>query len=104
MLDKDLSEAERQAVFLALVEAQDAGMAATPSREAMAKRFAISTEQVRAIERGGSTVSGHRWRSRHRRASRRGSIPCRRPAPRPGRDRPEDDHGLTGLCNLASPR
>lgn len=53
MPDKDLSQNERQAVFLALVEAQDSGMATARSREVIAGQFAISQEQVRKIEREG---------------------------------------------------
>jgi hypothetical protein len=53
MEDKDLSQPERQAVFLALVEAQDGGMTAAASRESIAERFAISPEEVRIIEREG---------------------------------------------------
>ena len=53
MADKNLSQSERQAVFLALVEAQDGGMTAAGSRVAVAERFSISPEQVRAIEREG---------------------------------------------------
>lgn len=53
MPGKDLSEAERRALFLALVEAQDAGMDAGRSREVVAGRFGISPEEVRKIEREG---------------------------------------------------
>jgi hypothetical protein len=53
MSGKDLSEAERREMFLALVEAQDAGMDAARSREAVAGRLGVSLEEVRAVEREG---------------------------------------------------
>jgi hypothetical protein len=40
-------------MFLALVEAQDAGMDAARSREAVARRFDVTLEEVRAVEREG---------------------------------------------------
>jgi hypothetical protein len=53
MADERLSQTEREAVFLALVEAQDGGMTPARSRESIAERFAVSQEQVRRIEREG---------------------------------------------------
>jgi hypothetical protein len=41
------------ALFLALVQAQDGGMSASKSREAIAERFEVSQEQVQKIEREG---------------------------------------------------
>jgi hypothetical protein len=51
--DKSLSQDERMAVFLALVEAQDQDMTVVQSRNAIAKRFGLSEQQVRRIEREG---------------------------------------------------
>lgn len=50
MAEETLSQSERQAIFLALVEAQDGGMTAARSREAVAQRFSISQERVKRIE------------------------------------------------------
>jgi hypothetical protein len=47
------SEAERRAIFLALVEAQDAGDNGLQSRKAIAKRFKIREGLVRQIESEG---------------------------------------------------
>ncbi|HEX4608520.1 MAG TPA: hypothetical protein VH092_09965 [Urbifossiella sp.] len=43
----------RKEIFLAVVEAQDAGMAVAPSRAAVAERFGVSEDEVRDIEREG---------------------------------------------------
>lgn len=43
----------RQAIFLALVQAQDEGASVRSSRAAMAARFAVSVEDVETIEREG---------------------------------------------------
>jgi len=51
--DKRLSQSERKAVFLALVQAQDGGMDAAKSREDVAGRFSLSQEQVKKIEKEG---------------------------------------------------
>jgi len=51
--EKQLSQAERMEVFQALVEAQDRDMTVTQSREAVARRFGVSEQQVRRIEREG---------------------------------------------------
>src|SRR5262245_47770612 len=53
MADRTLSQDERKAIFLALVEAQDGGMDAARSREVIAERFAISQQQVKRIEAEG---------------------------------------------------
>jgi hypothetical protein len=45
---------QRQAIFRALVEAQDAGMSVANSRADIAQRFSITEEQVKEIEREGS--------------------------------------------------
>ena len=50
---KHLSEDERRAAFLALVEAQDGQMAVAQSRKAVAERFGVTEQQVRRIEREG---------------------------------------------------
>jgi hypothetical protein len=44
---------QRQAIFLALVEAQDGGMGVAASLAAIASRFSITPEQVKEIEREG---------------------------------------------------
>jgi len=51
--DKKLSQSERKAVFLALVQAQDGGLDAAKSREDVAGRFSLSQEQVKRIEKEG---------------------------------------------------
>jgi hypothetical protein len=53
MADRTLSQPDRQAVFLALVEAQDGGMTPAQSRESIAEQFAVSEDLVRRIEREG---------------------------------------------------
>jgi hypothetical protein len=50
---KALSEADRQAVFAALVKAQDEGMGVERSRKFIAGHFGITEQQVRQIEREG---------------------------------------------------
>jgi hypothetical protein len=50
---KHLSEEERRAVFLALVEAQDAGKGVVLSRKEVAERFGLSDREVRRIEQEG---------------------------------------------------
>jgi hypothetical protein len=50
----EISLEQRQVIFKALVEAQDAGQSPTASRTAVAKQFAVSEEQVKRIEREGS--------------------------------------------------
>jgi hypothetical protein len=51
--DKPLSEEERKAVFLPLVELQDDQMTVAASRKAVAERFSIPEHRVRLIEREG---------------------------------------------------
>jgi hypothetical protein len=53
-----LPEPRRREIFLALVEAQDQGLAVAESRRATAERFRVSEKQVREIEREGLD---HRW-------------------------------------------
>ena len=48
-----LSEPRRREIFLALVEAQDRGLAVAESRRATAERFRVSEKQVREIEKEG---------------------------------------------------
>jgi hypothetical protein len=43
----------RQTIFAALVEAQDGGLEVGPSRARVAHRYAISVEDVQAIEQEG---------------------------------------------------
>jgi hypothetical protein len=50
---KLLPEEERRAVFLALVEAQDAGRGVVLSRKEVAERFGITDRDVRRIEQEG---------------------------------------------------
>ena len=54
---KRLSEEERKAVFLALVEAQDAGRGVVLSRKEVAERFGITDREVRRIEQEGLAAS-----------------------------------------------
>jgi hypothetical protein len=54
---KRLSEEERKAVFLALVEAQDAGRGVVLSRKEVAERFGITDREVRRIEQEGLGAS-----------------------------------------------
>lgn len=46
---------QRQAIFLALVESQDGGMNVATSRAEIARRFSVSENQVKDIEREGLT-------------------------------------------------
>jgi hypothetical protein len=50
---KALSEPQRRAIFLALVEAQDQQMSVLQSRKVVAKHFRVSDQQVRQIEQEG---------------------------------------------------
>ena len=52
-----LPEDRRREVFLALVEAQDKDLGVPQSREAVARRFDLSVEEVRQIEREGLDAS-----------------------------------------------
>ena len=49
----NLSELVRKEIFSALVEAQDQEMPVAQSRREIARRFSISEEELRAIEREG---------------------------------------------------
>jgi DNA-directed RNA polymerase sigma subunit (sigma70/sigma32) len=49
----DLPEEVRKEIFRVLVEAQDQGMNVTQSRAAIAQRFGVTEDRVRAIEREG---------------------------------------------------
>ncbi len=51
--DRPLVQSERMQVFRALVEAQDRGLTVERSRRAVAKRFGLSEQRVREIEREG---------------------------------------------------
>ncbi len=44
---------QRQVIFKALVEAQDGGQGVAASRTQAAKRFSVTEEQVKDIEREG---------------------------------------------------
>ena len=44
---------QRQTIFRALVEAQDGGLAVVASRAEIARRFSVSEDQVKDIEREG---------------------------------------------------
>ncbi len=48
-----LTDEQRQAVFLFLIEAQDAGASVAKSRNDAARQFSITEEQVKNIEREG---------------------------------------------------
>jgi hypothetical protein len=49
----ELSEQVSKEIFLALVEEQDAGAPPAMSKEIVAKRFGISQDQLRLVERQG---------------------------------------------------
>jgi len=51
--EDDLPLDKRQAIFLALVESQDSGMNVATSRTEIAKRFSVTENQVKDIEREG---------------------------------------------------
>jgi hypothetical protein len=44
---------QRQTIFRAVVESQDGGMAVVASRTEVARRFAVTEEQVKDIEKEG---------------------------------------------------
>jgi hypothetical protein len=50
----ELPVEQRQIIFRALVEAQDGGKSVAASRAEVAKRFSVTEEQVKEIEREGS--------------------------------------------------
>jgi len=51
--EDDLPLEQRQAIFLALVESQDGGLNVAASRAEIAKRFSVTENQVKDIEREG---------------------------------------------------
>jgi DNA-directed RNA polymerase sigma subunit (sigma70/sigma32) len=51
--EKTLSDEQRKAIFLALVEAQDRAISVAQSRKVVAEQFNISEQRVRQIEREG---------------------------------------------------
>jgi hypothetical protein len=53
MADEAIPEEVRREVFAALVEAQDLGDSVSESRAAIARRFNLSEQDVRMIEREG---------------------------------------------------
>jgi hypothetical protein len=55
-LSGEISIEQRQVIFKALVEAQDGGMSVPVSRTEMARRFSVTEDQVRDIEREGSAA------------------------------------------------
>jgi hypothetical protein len=50
---QDVPEDLRREAFRALVEAQDQSVSVLESREAIARRFDLTAEQIREIEREG---------------------------------------------------
>jgi hypothetical protein len=48
-----LPRAERQAIFLALVQAQDAGASVAQSLKEVSQRFGITEQQLKRIEQEG---------------------------------------------------
>jgi hypothetical protein len=44
---------QRQVIFRAIVEAQDAGMSVAASRKDAAERFSVSEEKIKEIEQEG---------------------------------------------------
>ena len=52
-MEQELSEAQRKAIFEALVDAQDHEMSVAQSRHFIAERFGLTEEDVRLIEREG---------------------------------------------------
>jgi DNA-directed RNA polymerase sigma subunit (sigma70/sigma32) len=53
MSKKSLSESQRKAIFLALVNAQDGGAAVAESLTLIAQQFDLDEQQVRQIENEG---------------------------------------------------
>ena len=51
--DESLPVEQRQSIFLAVVEAQDAGSPVLVARAEVARRFSVTEEQVKDIEREG---------------------------------------------------
>jgi hypothetical protein len=44
---------QRQAIFLAVVEAQDTGMSVEKSRKEIVTRFGVTVDQIKSIEKEG---------------------------------------------------
>lgn len=44
---------ERQAIFRAVLESQDAGLSVPESRESVARHYSVTVEQVKRIEQEG---------------------------------------------------
>lgn len=53
-----MPEARRREIFAALVDAQDSGLSVPASRQAVADRFGVELDLVRAIEEEGLD---HQW-------------------------------------------
>jgi hypothetical protein len=51
--DRPLPRAERKAIFLALVQAQDAGASVAQSLKEVAQRFGITEQHLKRIEQEG---------------------------------------------------
>ena len=51
--DESLPVEHAQSIFLAVVEAQDAGASVLVARAEIARRFSVTEEQVKDIEREG---------------------------------------------------
>lgn len=49
----DIPIDRRQTIFRSLVESQDGGLSVTASRTEIARRFSVTEEQVKDIEREG---------------------------------------------------
>ena len=69
-MEHNLSEPVRKEIFSALVEAQDQEMPVAESRREIARRFGISDEVLRAIEREGLDNDGPPFEDRRQRATR----------------------------------
>jgi hypothetical protein len=52
-LEEIVPEERRKEIFMALVDAQDHELSVSQSRQMIAKRFSVSEDQVRKIEREG---------------------------------------------------
>jgi hypothetical protein len=52
-MDQQFAEDQRKEIFMALVDAQDHEMTVAQSRQFIAKRFGVTEDQVRQIEREG---------------------------------------------------
>lgn len=52
-MSAELSEEQKKAVFLELVEAQDSGVPVPQSRKQIAEKFSVSEDDVKVIEKAG---------------------------------------------------